>query len=84
MVKISTTTLERARQHLVKLHVCVPCDPVILLLDMKLRKPLSQVKQEICTKIFIAALNNSNINQNKVDKSIVVYLYIGILIAIQQ
>lgn len=51
---------------------------------MTLRKPLSQVKQEICTKIFINALHSSNINQSKVDKSIVVYLYIGILIATQQ
>lgn len=69
MEKISTTTLKTIWPHLVKLNMWISHDPVIPLLDMKLRKPLSQVKQEIGIKIFIAA-NNSNINQSKVDKSI--------------
>lgn len=70
MEKISTATLKKVTHHLVKLNMYISHDPVIPLLDKKLRKPLSQVKQEIGIKIFIAALNNSNINQSKVDKSI--------------
>ena len=44
---------------------------------MKLRKTPVQVNQRISTKIFTAALNNSNINQTKVDKYIMVYLDTG-------
>lgn len=55
-------------------------DPVIPVLDMKLRKPFVQVNQEITTEVFIVALNNSKINQSKVDKYIEAYLYIGMCI----